>query len=226
MSLSRKDLELRYKVFDKFALSDQRTYYDNIRQRHRRAANQVNRMRALLSVFTGVAAAAAALLVATSFGTGDPCNINVVGQLPEWCGQTQFIINILTVLAIILPAFAAMFNTLADLYQWNRLIAIYKDASENIELADAQSPDEYLTDEARFRAALMAYAEGTLSVMSDETAQWGQAIRTPPQLEQFLQTAERRADAAARSVAQRGGDTTRSDPTASSTSPIPPTTGG
>lgn len=206
MPLSRKDLELRYMVFDKFALNDQRSYYDTVRHKHRKAATQVNRLRALLAVLTGVAAAAAALLVATSFGTGDTCNIDRVSELPPWCGQMQFIVNTLTVLAIILPAFAALFNTLADLYQWNRLIAIYKDASENIELADAQFSDEYPTDETRFRAALMAYSEGTLSVMSDETAQWGQAIRTPPQLEEFLQTAQTRSDQAARSlVAQRAG---------------------
>jgi hypothetical protein len=223
MPLSRKDLELRYLVFDKFALNDQRSYYDSVRRKHRKASTQVNRLRALLAVFTGVAAAAAALLVATSFGTGDACNIDVVGELPSWCSQTQFIINVLTVLAIILPAFAAMFNTLADLYQWNRLIAIYKDASENIELADAQSPDEHLTDESRFRAALMAYAEGTLSVMSDETAQWGQAIRTPPQLEEFLHTAQTRSDQAARSlVAQRAGAAA----TTSSSNTAPPTSIG
>lgn len=226
MPLSRKDLELRYYIFDKFALDDQRNYYNSVRQRHRRAANQVNRLRALLAVLTGVAAAAAALLVATSFGTGGACHEATVGQLPDWCIRTQVVINILTVLAIILPAFAAMFNTLADLYQWNRLIAIYKEASENIELADAQFSNDVQPDEARYRAALMAYAEGTLSVMSDETAQWGQSIRTPPQLEQFLRTAERRADQAARAVVQQqGGDTSSASSTDSMTL-TPPTTGG
>jgi hypothetical protein len=140
-----------------------------------------------------------------------------VATVPSYCAGNQILINIHTILAIVFPAFAAMFNTLADLYQWNRLIAIYKDASENIELADAQSPDDHITDETRFRAALMAYAEGTLSVMSDETAQWGQAIRTPPQLEAYLQTAERRSDQAARSlVAQRAGAGT--SPTGTTTS--------
>jgi hypothetical protein len=206
MPLSRNDLELRYRVFDKFALNDQRSYYDSVSRKHRKAATQVNRLRALLGVLTGVAAAAAALMVATSFGSTGHCTLNP--EIP-YCATNQLIVNALTILAIVFPAFAAMFNTLADLYQWNRLITIYRDASENIELADAQSPDEHLSDETRFRAALMAYAEGTLSVMSDETAQWGQAIRTPPQLEAYLQTAEKRSDAAARSlVAQRAGTST------------------
>ena len=61
-------------------------------------------------------------------------------------------------------------------------------------MADAQSPDDTITDDVTYRAALTAYAEGTLSVMNDESAQWGQSIRTPAQLEKYLEDAKRRAE--------------------------------
>jgi hypothetical protein len=60
-----------------------------------------------------------------------------------------------------------------------------------MEVADALSPSEKIIDDVVFRASTRAYAEGALTVMSDETAQWGQSIRTPSQIETFV--AEERA---------------------------------
>ncbi len=46
--MDRKDLELRYHLFDQFALKDQKNYYEKVIRDNRRAAVQVTRYRALL----------------------------------------------------------------------------------------------------------------------------------------------------------------------------------
>lgn len=203
MPMQRIDLEARYQLFQKFALDDQRNYYRSVAKRHRNASLQVNRLRALLAFLTGLSAAAAALIVQSAFVPGAICYVNQANPTassPLQCGILQQLSGIFIIAAITLPAFGAMFSTLADLFQWDRLITIYDAALQNIEVADAQSPDETIPDEVTFRAAFMAYAEGTLSVMSDETAQWGQAIRTPAQLEKYLETAKARVESVERSV--------------------------
>jgi hypothetical protein len=91
-----------------------------------------------------------------------------------------------------MPVLGQIFNTLADLYQWDRMITIYDSALENIEVADAQSPLPDM-DDVVYAASVRAFTEGTLAVMSDETAQWGQSIRTPPQLERFVAEQRERA---------------------------------
>lgn len=178
MPLNRADLKVRYEMFDQFALDDQRNYYKATLGKYRLAASQVNRLRAALAFLTGFASAAAALIV----------------QSKAQSGFLLGLTSIFAILAIILPAFGALFSTLADLYQWDRLITIYDAALENIEVADAQSPDDSISDDVTYRAALTAYTEGTLSVMSDESSQWGQAIRTPAQLEKYLADAKKRAE--------------------------------
>jgi hypothetical protein len=187
MASSRPDLEARYHMFEKFALSDQRNYYKSTVSRFREAAAQVNRIRALMALLTGVAAAAASTIVSAS----PQCNI---AEPPPECGVIITGTSVLAVLAVILPAIAAMFGTLADLYQWDRLVTIYDEALLNIEVADAQSPDREIEDDVTYHAAFLAFCEGTLSVMTDESAQWGQSIRTPAQIEKFLEDARRRAE--------------------------------
>jgi hypothetical protein len=172
----RKHMEARYLLFDQFALKDQKNYYENTMSNYRQAAAQVNRYRAWFALFTGVSAAAAGVIVQTS--SDQP-----------WA-QTAGMIFI--VLAVVLPALGAAFSTLADLYQWDKHIGIYDSALENLEVADSLSPVESIPDDETYRVALRAYAEGTLAVMSDETAQWGQSIRTPRQLAQFVEEERRR----------------------------------
>jgi len=53
-----------------------------------------------------------------------------------------------------------------------------------------------------YALALQAFAQGTLSVMNDEQAQWGQLIRTPQSLEKFIEEAKRRS---AQTIAAAGG---------------------
>ena len=184
-NLSRKDMEARYIVFQKFALEDQNTYYSSTIKRHRKAARQVNIIRATIALLTGLFAAVVGLIAST--GLND-CAVNVESSCDFW----KSVINFCIIMATGLPAFAAFFNMLADLYQWDKLISIYDAANENIQVADAHSPLPEM-DDAEYEASIQAYALGTLDVMSDETAQWGQSIRTPKGMQEFLEDARERA---------------------------------
>lgn len=183
-ALRREDMELRYHLFNQFALNDQRSYYQSTLRRFRLSAKQVNRIRAAAAFVTGLSSALAGFIVQTSFVTGAPCTTGKE-TLVISCQVQQTLVLVLLGLAIAMPALSAFFNTLSDLYQWDRLITIYDSARENIEVADARSPDPEMND-LIYRSSLRAFAEGTLLVMQDETAQWGQSIRTPAQLERYV----------------------------------------
>src|SRR5207244_7780387 len=101
---------------------------------------------------------------------------------------------ILMVVAIVARGLGGAFGSLADLYQWDRVRTIYQASLENIGVANAFRPDPDM-DPATYRASLRAYTEGTLNVMRDESAQWGQLIRTPEQLDRFIaeETAKQKA---------------------------------
>lgn len=182
--LDRKDMEARYEMFDAFALQDQRNYYDATVRRYRRAAAQVNQVRALAAFFTGLFSALAGYIVQTHFVTGAACAAGTEA-MPDFCITSSVFLAIFLGLTVAMPALGAFFSTLADLYQWDRQITIYDAARENVELADARSPIDGM-DDLTYRASLRAFAEGTLLVMQDETTQWGQSIRTPPQLERYI----------------------------------------
>ena len=65
------------------------------------------------------------------------------------------------------------------------MLTIYEASLESIEVAKANAPLPGMGDD-EYWANLKAFTEGTLGVMKDETAQWGQLIRTPDQVTQFL----------------------------------------
>ena len=180
--VKRKDLEARYALFQTFALEDQRNYYNKTLEKLRAAAGQVNRYRAFFAFMTGFASAVAGFLVQSAFVTGGHCTVT---PQPGDCGTLSFLVGVFIILSVVMPALGAFFNTLADLFQWDRTTTIYESAVENIEFSDAQSPIADMEDPI-YRASLTAYSEGTLLVMSDETAQWGQSIRTPPQTAAFI----------------------------------------
>lgn len=230
--LSRDHYKALHQLFQRFALEDQRKYYERTSARYRTAAAQVNTMRAFFSFLTGLASALAGVIVAaylvpgafaneglcarqdviatvqsagqTATGqepdaaaTPDPEAIEgalnltpeeqqTVGQEAAYCGALKVFVGFLMIVAVVAPALGAAATTLADLYQWDRMTSIYDAALENIEVADAQSPLDDM-DDLTYRAALRALVEGTLTVMSDETAQWGQSVRTPAQLEKFVE---------------------------------------
>lgn len=188
--LHRTDLRARYEVFQRFALEDQRAYYKYTINRYRQAAYQVNFIRAGIAFATGFAAALAGLIVQTSFANNAAC---VADSPPEYCGLLSGFVGLLVVLSVALPALGAAFNSLSDLYQWDRIADVYSSASDSIDVADALSPINDDPDDESYRSALRAYVEGTLAVMSDETAQWGQSIRTPVQLQKFVEEQKAKA---------------------------------
>lgn len=194
--LTRKDLEARYVLFEYFALRDQRNYYSRTIKKYDDAASQVNNIRATVSLFTGIAAALAGLLAQAYFTTTGICyaDPDVIETIPVWCSQVSIVINIAIILSVALPAINGLFNTLADLFQWDKQISIYKNALENIEVADAHSPIDDMDDE-HFLASILAYTEGTLQVMSDESSQWGQSIRTPKGIQAYIEEAKEKAAA-------------------------------
>jgi hypothetical protein len=192
-NLTRQDMEARYVLFNEFALNDQRDYYRSTIRRHREAARQVNRWRALFAFLTGLSAAVAGFIVQANFIDGAYCASGMDGAGTGYCDTMQVLVSFFILGAVATPALGAFFNTLADLYQWDRLITIFDAALENIEVADARSPLPDM-DDLTYRASLRAFTEGTLLVMSDETAQWGQSIRVPPQLDQFIEEERRKAE--------------------------------
>jgi hypothetical protein len=119
------------------------------------------------------------------------------------CSTPNTLVPFLLVVAVVAPALGGAFTTLADLYQWDRLITIYDTAVENLEVADAQSPMDIMKEDIDYRAALRAYAEGTLNVMRDETAQWGQLIKTPAALEKFIAEEQAKAAKATPNLAEK-----------------------
>ncbi len=193
----RKYLETLYQIFDQFVLDDQRKYYMSNVDRNRTAASQVNRIRAGLALLTGLSSALAGLLIQSYIdGSSGQCTQTGL-PLGANCGTLQVMVIICMAGAILMPAIGSAFNILSDLYQWDRLITMYDTALENIEVADAQSPDPEM-DLDTYRLALRAFTEGTLGVMSDETAQWGQLIRPPVQIEDFLKQEQNRAEQASK----------------------------
>ncbi len=188
----REYLETLYKVFDKFALDDQRTFYEHTLTKFRQAASQVNRLRAVCSLLTGIVSAAASLLVQANFvGNNAQCSLtaNAGGG---GCAGLQLLVFVLLGLAIIIPAVGGALNTLADLFQWDKLVTVYDASLASLEVAAAAAPIPEMDDQT-YQASLQKFVVGTLGVMHDESAQWGQLIRTPEQVQQFLQGAQTKA---------------------------------
>ena len=191
---TRQDLETRYRIFDQFAMKDQKRYYERSIDYNRRAGSQINHYRALFAFLTGLCAAFAGLITQTALVDTATCG---AGQdTPGYCGLLGALSTVLAILAVTLPAVGVIFSTLADLFQWDKLTSIYSDALENLEVADSLSPSENIPkdDATVYRASVRAFAEGALNVMRDETAQWGQSIRTPAQIEEFVAKERERAE--------------------------------
>ena len=239
-----------YRIFQWFALEDQRSYWQRSAGQYRRAGGQVNFIVAIFAFLTGFSAALAGLLVSAwlvpgAFANNGACaeledsrglvrsmqqlglieqvgeagalqdvgalladsptaqarvdDVTLAGALRDLanldsaqCRNVQGLVNMLMVIAVVAPAIGGAFTTLAGLYQWDRTASIYESALENLEVADSQSPLDDM-DTLTYRAALRAYVENTMQVMSDESAQWGQSVRAPAQLEQFLREEQEKA---------------------------------
>jgi hypothetical protein len=192
-------------IFETFALRDQQAYYERSIERFGKSTRQVNGIRATLAFATGVASALSGLIVQSNLnscvGPASATTATVAN-----CGIIHVIIAVCVILTVVLPAWAAAFNILSDLYQWDRLISIYRVANENMTFADAQSPLPEM-DNGTYHVALNTFVEGTLGVMTDETAQWGQLIRTPPDIDKFLKESEQKASQASKGAFSVSGAT-------------------
>ncbi len=195
--LDREYLETLDKLFNEFALEDQRRYYQASIDKNRQAANQVGKLRAICALLAGLASAMAGFVVQSSMADGQCASVTgsaVAGAAS--CAGLQFLVGVLLFVAIVVPVFGGALGTLADLFQWDKLATIYIAARESIEVADARSPIPEM-DDLTYLASLRAAAEGALAVMRDETAQWGQLIRTPEQLDKFIEEEKIKAAKAA-----------------------------
>ncbi|HRE46977.1 MAG TPA: hypothetical protein PLD47_04570 [Aggregatilineales bacterium] len=179
----RRYMEALNKLFNRFAVEDQRVYYEYAIERNRRAGSQVSLIRAFTAFVAGFAAALTALLVQSVFVPGAQCTMDTAGI--SYCDTMKFLVSLTTLIAVIAPAIGSAFNGLSDLYQWDRQVGMFTSALESLVVADAYSPDSEEAD-TYYRASLSAFAQGTLEVMESETAQWGQLVRTPEQIEKFL----------------------------------------
>ncbi|GEM_PF-1466121 len=171
MDMADLDWRLRDALFRESTARDQANYYIRTAEKNTVAARQVNQIRATLSLLTGVASALVALLVQTYH----PLGIVMEG-----------FVKILIVLSVALPAIAAGFNTLADLYQWDRTTRIYRTARDVIKFADSHEPIPEEEGKA-YRDALLSYSRSVLKIMEDEQAQWGLNIRVPKHNIDFTQ---------------------------------------
>lgn len=222
---SRQLIEARYRLFDHFVLNDQRKFYDMKVRQHRKAANEVNFLRAMMALLTIVSTAVATFIVQTIFLNQGQCvEGSITADTLSVCNTWRGIVSLLFVLSILFPALGAFFNMLADLFQWDRLVRIYDEAKKSLEVPDAISPKTE-EDDIEFTTSLLAYAKGTLDVMRDESAQWGQLIRKPEAIEQFRRDADSYVN---RIINERLG---RSEPppppeAPASPPPIPPTDAG
>lgn len=190
--LTRDQMRALNILFDEFALHDQESYYQRTLEKYRKSASQVNRIRAFFAFLAGLAAALAGLTVQSVFASPVRCATPIAAENHLYCGAMGVLVIVASVLAVIAPALGGAFSTLADLYQWDRLITIYENARDTLKVADAYSPDDEMPD-VEYRASLIAFAHGALNVMQDEAAQFGQLIRQPERIEQYIAAAQAHA---------------------------------
>jgi hypothetical protein len=183
--LSREHMNALCDIFDTFALKDQDSFYRSAVERYGKAASQVNFIRALFTFLGGLASA---LVILAAQGEGWPSEIKTA----------------LIIVAVVSPALGVAFNTLADVYQWDRLVRIYEDSRKSLVVADAQSPTDKIKDDVEYRGYTDAFVEATLQVMREETSQWGQLIQPPQQTEQFIERAKVRVEQASRTSDEGG----------------------
>lgn len=223
MKLTRDDLDARFRIFERAVLEDQRAYYKREIERSQRAARQINRTRAFFAFMAGVASLLAAIFGGLSAQQGlGACEVvsqlDAIAQLnlaPELrdamtaqvaentnidvgassltCNALRIFTSALMIIAVGAPALGAAFTTLADLYQWERLSSVYNTALKSLAVSDALSPLQEEPDPV-YHASLNAFVEGTLSVMRDETSQWGQLVKMPDALQDYIDKAKERSD--------------------------------
>ncbi len=173
--LSRDHMKVLCDLFDRYALKDQNNYYQSAVKQYRQAGAQVNLIQALFAFVAGIASALVAL------GTGSA----------NW---SQGVITFLIAVAVIAPALSVAFSSLAELYQWNRLVPIYESSRKSLIFADAHSPVDSVKTDEEYRRHMDTFVAVTLDVMREETSQWGQLIKPPETTVAFIKESQARVD--------------------------------
>lgn len=154
--LDRSDVDVLYKIYMEMRFEAQAGFYES-----RIRENQLN---ADFTFTVGAAVMTLASLVAT---------ISATGSRPE-----------LSLLAAILPAFAALLASFRQLYGWERQTSIYRDALMGLERIKLMAPDKERmasTDLTEIYPKLVTSGE---AVFTGEVNQWGQFVQSTQKGEQ------------------------------------------
>jgi len=179
---SREYVRALYLMFDRFVHQDQQTYYRIAINRYRAASNTTSQYRVLSTLLSALAFTLVGLLVAINPGQ---C---ITGTPTGDCGLTQAVVIAAILISGTAAGLSLLFTSMIETYQHARMIELYEHSSEEMQTANALSPD-FEMDDAAFLRSFTQAAEATLSVMEVETAQWGALSRDP---EQYIEAADER----------------------------------
>lgn len=182
---SMDEAALRNQVFKKYAFEDQRNFYRRTHEKDARAHSEVNAMRALMLLIAGFCAALATFIAQVGLGGGSFCAPEQ-DTIPGICAQIRHFGNLLVIAAVVLPAVASVFGSLADLYQWKRTSNLYDTAYNVLDYTEQFSPADHEQDPEEYRKSLDAFADRVLNIMEQEQGQWGQNIPTVEEIDKFI----------------------------------------
>jgi SMODS and SLOG-associating 2TM effector domain 1 len=162
--LDSSDVDVLYKIYMEMRLEAQSGFYES-----RIRENQLN---ADFTFTLGAAVMTLASLVAT---------ISATGNSPA-----------LSVLAAILPAFAALLASFRQLYGWERQTSIYRDALMGLERIKLMAPDNERLVKADLTDIYPQLVASGEAVFTGEVNQWGQFVQSAQQAEVEQETRDTR----------------------------------
>lgn len=154
--LDRHDIDVLYKIYMDKRFEAQASFYES-----RIRENQLN---ADFTFTLGAAVMTLASLVAT---------ISATGSRPE-----------LSLLAAILPAFAALLASFRQLYGWERQSSIYRDALMGLERIKLIAPDNERLEQTDLTEIYPKLVTSGETVFTGEVNQWGQFVQSTTRAEE------------------------------------------
>src|SRR5512142_1483033 len=101
MTPDRKHMEAFTRLFDHFALQDQRSYYEQTIELYQAAGRQIGRARAVCSLLAGLGAAFAGLIVQSVYVSGARCTLNPIQAADQsYCSLMGFLITLSSIVAV------------------------------------------------------------------------------------------------------------------------------
>jgi hypothetical protein len=185
MTPERSLHEVLYDLFRKNYFDDQVDYYQKTRLRYERLSKFVDNRRLMASALT-ILFSALVSLTAGFLASRASCSPGATPTPDSICTAGEWFVLALVVLTAILPGFGWLLSTLLELYQWTRFTELYESAQNNLQYVESSiSPDPLMNDE-EFVASVRDFANNSIKVLVDESAQWGQLNRTPLDINQRL----------------------------------------